>query len=378
MHSRRSRASGRCARKTFFYRLAAIAAFLIWRLYDVQVVHGPALAQRGARAALATPSTCSRGAARSWTVTAPSWSARFLRRASSRSRTTSWTSRRDRREARTALRQARSGADRRASYDRATSGSPGSRARSRRSCRQRRRARLAGIQLEQENTGRRVDAARATRVHRARLHRHRRKRPRRHGVRVRRLLRGRSGEMSLEADEFGRADSFRQANVVVPAQPGLDLVLTLDSYLQFVAEQALARSKCRSFTHSTAPRSLWIRGPAKFLRWPTRPISIPTVLRIRRRRSARSRRHRRVRARLDVQVDHGRGGLENRGRSSCNVAFSGARRDSQSAGASSTMPKTDSSPRAAAARRSSRSSTTRTTSAPRRSGSRSGSRRSTA
>ncbi len=55
------------------------------------------------------------------------------------------------------------------------------------------------------------------------------------------LLRGHSGRVTLEADEFGRPIPFGRERVVVPAQPGSTLELTIDSYLQFVAEQALAK-----------------------------------------------------------------------------------------------------------------------------------------
>jgi stage V sporulation protein D (sporulation-specific penicillin-binding protein) len=55
------------------------------------------------------------------------------------------------------------------------------------------------------------------------------------------LLRGRSGRVTLEADEFGRPIPFGLERQVTPAQPGSNLELTIDPYLQFVAEQALAR-----------------------------------------------------------------------------------------------------------------------------------------
>ena len=54
------------------------------------------------------------------------------------------------------------------------------------------------------------------------------------------LLRGRSGSVMLETDEFGRPIPFGRERVVTPAEPGSTLELTLDSYLQFVAERALA------------------------------------------------------------------------------------------------------------------------------------------
>jgi stage V sporulation protein D (sporulation-specific penicillin-binding protein) len=55
------------------------------------------------------------------------------------------------------------------------------------------------------------------------------------------LLRGRSGSVMLEADEFGRPIPFALERVVTPAQPGSTLELTIDSYLQFVAERSLAK-----------------------------------------------------------------------------------------------------------------------------------------
>ncbi len=60
------------------------------------------------------------------------------------------------------------------------------------------------------------------------------------------LLRGSSGDVLLETDEEGRPIPFGQESILKPAQPGLTLRLTLDSYLQFVAEQAL-EEQVRSF-----------------------------------------------------------------------------------------------------------------------------------
>ena len=45
MHNRTFARVGPMRAKTFFYICAAIAAFLVWRLYYVQVVRGPALAR---------------------------------------------------------------------------------------------------------------------------------------------------------------------------------------------------------------------------------------------------------------------------------------------------------------------------------------------
>lgn len=55
------------------------------------------------------------------------------------------------------------------------------------------------------------------------------------------VLRGRSGQIMLEADEFGRPIPFGRERVVKPAQPGSNVELTIDSYLQFAAERALEK-----------------------------------------------------------------------------------------------------------------------------------------
>jgi stage V sporulation protein D (sporulation-specific penicillin-binding protein) len=55
------------------------------------------------------------------------------------------------------------------------------------------------------------------------------------------LLKGTSGRVTIEADEFGRPIPFGHEKVVRAAKPGLSLELTLDSYLQFVTESALAK-----------------------------------------------------------------------------------------------------------------------------------------
>ena len=55
------------------------------------------------------------------------------------------------------------------------------------------------------------------------------------------LLKGTSGRVTIEADEFGRPIPFGHEKVERPAKPGLSLELTIDSYLQFVTEQALEK-----------------------------------------------------------------------------------------------------------------------------------------
>ena len=55
------------------------------------------------------------------------------------------------------------------------------------------------------------------------------------------LLRGRTGRVSLETDEFGRPIPFGREWTVRAAEPGSNVELTIDSYLQFAAERALAK-----------------------------------------------------------------------------------------------------------------------------------------
>ncbi len=55
------------------------------------------------------------------------------------------------------------------------------------------------------------------------------------------LLKGTSGRVTIETDEFGRPIPFGHEKIVRPAKPGLSLELTLDSYLQFVTESALEK-----------------------------------------------------------------------------------------------------------------------------------------
>ncbi len=54
------------------------------------------------------------------------------------------------------------------------------------------------------------------------------------------LLKGQSGRVTLETDQFGRPIPFGHESIVKAAQPGLNLQLTLDSYLQYVTEAALS------------------------------------------------------------------------------------------------------------------------------------------
>jgi len=55
------------------------------------------------------------------------------------------------------------------------------------------------------------------------------------------LLKGSSGRVTIEADQFGRPIPFGQQRTIKAARPGLSLQLTIDSYLQFVTEAALEK-----------------------------------------------------------------------------------------------------------------------------------------
>jgi len=54
-----------------------------------------------------------------------------------------------------------------------------------------------------------------------------------------RILRGKPGRMTLEADQWGRAIPFSAPHVTEAAKPGYSLTLTLDSYLQYNVERTL-------------------------------------------------------------------------------------------------------------------------------------------
>jgi len=54
------------------------------------------------------------------------------------------------------------------------------------------------------------------------------------------FLRGTPGKMRIEADQFGRAIPFGDRTIIEKAHAGGTLELTIDSYLQFEAERALA------------------------------------------------------------------------------------------------------------------------------------------
>ncbi len=60
------------------------------------------------------------------------------------------------------------------------------------------------------------------------------------------LLRGKSGQVSLETDDLGRPIPFGHETIVTAAQPGLSLALTIDSYVQFITEEALDQAVAKA------------------------------------------------------------------------------------------------------------------------------------
>src|SRR5665213_313647 len=85
------------------------------------------------------------------------------------------------------------------------------------------------------------------------------------------LLKGTSGEVSVETDEFGRPIPFGIETTIKAPQPGMSLELTIDSYLQFVTEQALdAQVKAYHAANGTAiVMDPWTGEILAMANWPT-------------------------------------------------------------------------------------------------------------
>ena len=237
MHQRTFARVGPMRAKVFFYLCAAVASFLIWRLYDVQVVRGPVLARealdqrsntveifarRGSimdregavlvrslpsQSVYAVPHDLSDPdeAVRKVTAIFGKLDPSTIHAMHDRTSWFVWIARKVPHE--TAVRIAA--------------------------------LRLPGVQLKEEDTGRRFDAAgemASTLVGFVGTDEN--------GLdgleyEFDDLLKGNSGRVTLESDEFGRPIPFGRETVVKPAQPGLSLQLTIDSYLQYASEEAL-------------------------------------------------------------------------------------------------------------------------------------------
>ncbi|HEY5257999.1 MAG TPA: penicillin-binding protein 2 [Candidatus Baltobacteraceae bacterium] len=85
------------------------------------------------------------------------------------------------------------------------------------------------------------------------------------------LLKGTSGEVSVETDEFGRPIPFGIETTIKSPQPGMSVELTIDSYLQFVTEQALdAQVKAYHAANGTAiVMDPWTGEILAMANWPT-------------------------------------------------------------------------------------------------------------
>ena len=85
----------------------------------------------------------------------------------------------------------------------------------------------------------------------------------------------RPGEVTIEADEFGRPIPFGHEKVVRAGEAGLSLELTLDSYLQFVTERALEK-QVKTYHARAVRRSSWIRDTGEVLAMANFPHFDPT------------------------------------------------------------------------------------------------------
>ena len=237
MHKRTFARVGPMRAKVFFYVCAAIAAFLTWRLYDVQVMHGPLYAREAYAQRSDTVEVFARRGSimdRNGTVlvrSMPSESvyavphdivdanlaATKLKGIFGKLDAQTIASLHDRRLWFVWI-------QRKVSHDVA----------------ERVRAlQLAGVQLKEEDTGLRVDTG--GRLASTVLGFVGTDENGLDGIEYSddAVLRGRSGKVMLESDEFGRPIPLGRESVIKPALPGQNLELTIDSYLQFVAEQAL-------------------------------------------------------------------------------------------------------------------------------------------
>ena len=237
MHNRQFARVGPMRAKVFFYVCAIMAAFLTWRLYKVQVLDGPALAREALEQRSDTVEVFARRGSledRDGNVMVrslpsqsvylvphdildPDGTVAKLETIFGKLDPAIVTAMRDRslwfvwlaRKVPTDI------ADRVRSLD------------------------LPGVQLKQEDTGRRIDTIGNTASTLLGFV----------GTDENGLdgleyslddyLKGQSGRVTLETDEFGRPIPFGHETVVTPAKPGLNVELTLDPYLQFVTEEAL-------------------------------------------------------------------------------------------------------------------------------------------
>jgi stage V sporulation protein D (sporulation-specific penicillin-binding protein) len=239
MHKRTFARVGPMRAKVFFYACAVVAAFLAWRLYDVQVMHGPLYAREAYAQRSDTVEVFARRGSildRSGSVlvrSMPSESvyavphdivdadlaAAKLKQIFGKLETATIASLHDKRLWFVWI-------QRKVPHDVA----------------ERVRAlELTGVQLKEEDSGLRVDTS--GRLASTVLGFVGTDENGLDGIEYTadNVLRGRSGSVMLESDEFGRPIPLGRENVIKPALPGQNIELTIDSYLQFVAERELEK-----------------------------------------------------------------------------------------------------------------------------------------
>jgi cell division protein FtsI/penicillin-binding protein 2 len=238
MHGRKFARVGPTRAKAFFYICAAMAAFLTWRLYKVQVIDGPSLA----REALAQRSDTVEVFARRGAILDRDGNV-LVRSLPSQSVYVVPHDILDPDATVTALKSIFGTLDPAvvtAIHDRSLWFVWVARKVPSDTAKRVKALDLPGVQLKDEDTGKRIDTA---------------------GTMASTLLgfvgtdengldgleyaydsllKGQSGRVTLETDEFGRPIPLGRETVVKAAQPGLSLQLTIDSYLQFVTEEALS------------------------------------------------------------------------------------------------------------------------------------------
>ena len=171
--------------------------------------------------------------------------------------------------------------------------------------RARARARIGGIALKEEDTGLRVDPSGRLAVDRARLRRHRRKRPRRHRVLVRRAAARPLGQRHARNRRVRASDSVRSRTRRNAGRSGLDA--RADARL-VPAVRRRARARTASFDVPCARRHRHRHGSVdrRSARDCQRAdVRSKPVLEVRRRPPARPRGDGRVRAGLDLQTHDG-------------------------------------------------------------------------
>lgn len=238
MHPRAFSRIGPRRAKFFFYGLFTMGLFLAWRLYDFQVLHGPALAKEAFEQRSNTIDVFARRGSildREGNVLVRSLPSESIYAVPSQVTDPDGTARK--------LRAILGGVDSdvlASLHDRHLQFAWVARKVSHDIAERVRAAKLEGIDFKAEDTGRRYDAVghlASTVLGFVGIDENGLD-----GVEYEydSLLRGSTGRISLETDEFKRPIPFGQQIVLRPARAGYNLALTIDSYLQYQTERVLA------------------------------------------------------------------------------------------------------------------------------------------